>query len=169
MNFSQLNRVGHRWGALIVALPVLIMILSGLILLLKKESNWIQPPSQRGTTQTLSVSFDQLLAIAQGVPQAQIKTWNDIDRLDVRPSKGMVKVRAKNRWEIQIDSHSGAVLQVAYRRSDLIESLHDGSFFHDRVRLWIFLPAGVILLVLWFSGIYLFYSYQKRRYRYAEH
>jgi hypothetical protein len=29
-----------------------------------------------------------------------IETWSDVDRLDVRPGKGMLKVRAKNRWEI---------------------------------------------------------------------
>ena len=40
----------------------------------------------------------------------------DIDRLDVRPGKGMLKVRCKNSWEVQIDANSGKVLQVAYRR-----------------------------------------------------
>ncbi len=47
------------------------------------------------------------------------------------------------------------MLQVAYRRSDLIESIHDGSFFHDRAKLWVFLPAGLILIGLWVTGVYL--------------
>jgi hypothetical protein len=47
-------------------------------------------------------------------------------------------------------------LQTAYRRSDLMESLHDGSWFHPLAKLWIFLPAGVIVFVLWVTGIYLF-------------
>ena len=50
------------------------------------------------------------------------------------------------------------VLQVAYRRSDLIESIHDGSYFHDNMKLWIFLPTGVFLAVMWGTGIYLFAS-----------
>ena len=94
--------------------------------------------------------------MAKTVPQAKIESWDDVDRLDVRPSKGMVKVRGKNRWEIQIDTHTGEILQVAVRRSDLIESIHDGSFFHDRFKLWIFLPAGLMLVALVITGIHLF-------------
>ncbi len=45
---------------------------------------------------------------------------------------------------------------MAYRRNELIESLHDGSWFHKHAKLWIFLPGSVILLVLWILGIYLF-------------
>ena len=67
-----------------------------------------------------------------------------------------LKVRSNNRWEIQIDTHSGEVTQVAYRRSDLIEQIHDGSWFHDKVKLWIFLPSGIILFVLWITGFYMF-------------
>lgn len=68
----------------------------------------------------------------------------------------MLKVRARNRWEIQLDSKSGKILQVAFRRSDLIESLHDGSFFHERLKLWLFFPSALLLLGLWVTGIYLF-------------
>jgi hypothetical protein len=68
----------------------------------------------------------------------------------------MLKVTAKNHWEIQIDTQTGAILQTAYRRSDIIESIHDGSFFSEGVKMWIFLPAGIVLLLLWLTGIYLF-------------
>ena len=80
---------------------------------------------------------------------------NDIDRLDVRIDKGIVKVRTKNRWEVQIDTYSGEVVQVAYRRSDIIEELHDGSWFHENVKLLIFLPSGIILFLLWITGFYM--------------
>ncbi|MEO5616479.1 MAG: hypothetical protein ABIS67_01800 [Candidatus Eisenbacteria bacterium] len=82
--------------------------------------------------------------------------WSDIQRVDVRPARHMLKVTSKSRWEIQLDTHSGEVLQVAYRRSDLIESLHDGSWFSDAVKFGVFLPAGMILSVLWATGIFLF-------------
>ena len=72
------------------------------------------------------------------------------------PGRGIVKVQACNRTEVQVDLQTAEVLQVAYRRSDLIESLHDGSFFHDRVKLWIFLPVALLLLGLWVTGVYLF-------------
>ena len=68
-----------------------------------------------------------------------------------------MKVRAKNRWEIQIELERGTILKTAYRRSDIIEQLHDGSWFHDAAKLWVFLPSGVIVLILWLSGMYLFF------------
>lgn len=165
MRFTQFNRVVHRWGSMVVAVPLFIMILSGLPLLLKKEVSWVQPATQRGSTKELSLDFDQVLDISRSVPEARIESWDDVDRLDVRPSKGMLKVRAANRWEIQMDAQSGEILQVAYRRSDFIESIHDGSFFHEKARLWIFLPAGVLLLLVWLTGIYLFFMFIYYRWR----
>ena len=157
MKLSKLNRDVHRWGSILVALPLAVIIVSGVILQLKKDAAWIQPPTQSGSTGGLSLSFAQILAATQAVPEAEVETWDDIDRLDVRPGKGMLKVRCQNRWEVQLDAKTAEVLQVAYRRSDLIESIHDGSFFHDSFKLWLFLPAGVTLAILWISGIYLFF------------
>ena len=39
----------------------------------------------------------------------------------------------------------------------LAESIHDGSFFHDRVKLWVFLPVALVLGMLWLTGIDLFF------------
>lgn len=151
------SRKIHRWGAFIVSLPFLIVIISGIGLQVKKQVNWIQPPTQKGSGSTPEISFDQILTAASSAPEADISDWDDIDRLDVRPEKGIIKVRAKNRWEVQVDAKTGKVLQVMQRRSDLIESIHDGSWFHKHAKLWIFLPAGLIVLVLWITGIYLFF------------
>ena len=156
MKLSKLNRLFHRWGAILALLPMMIIIVSGVVLQLKKEVAYIQPPTQRGTGSQLSVSFDHILEAAKTVPQAKIASWDDIDRLDVRPGKGVVKVRGKNRWEIQIDTQTGEVLQAAFRRSDLIESIHDGTYFHDSFKLWVFLPAGLILAILAITGLHLF-------------
>ena len=102
-----------------------------------------------------SISFEEILEAAKTVKETNIESWNDIDRLDVRIDKGIVKVRTKNRWEVQIDTYSGEVVQVAYRRSDIIEELHDGSWFHENVKLLIFLPSGIILFLLWITGFYM--------------
>ena len=156
MKAAKLNRLLHRWGSIAIALPVGIIMLTGIVLQLKKESAWIQPPTRSGSSQSLQISFDHILEVAKTVPEAQITGWEDIDRLDVRPEQGIVKVRGKNRWEVQIDTKTGEILQVATRRSDLIESIHDGSFFHSSVKRWVFLPVGLILVGLWGTGLYLF-------------
>ncbi len=165
MKAANWNRKLHRWGAVIIALPLIIVVSSGLLLQFKKQSDWIQPPSRKGTAGELTIGFDRILDITRSVPEAGVTGWDDIDRLDVRPGKGMVKVRCKNRREVQIDTHTGEVLQVSVRRSDLIESIHDGSFFFEGAKLWIFFPAALILTGLWGTGIYLFFlpSIARRR------
>ena len=156
MSFSNWNRKIHRWGSIIALIPVGVILVAGIFLQLKKQLDWVQPPTVKGSGKELAIEFDEVLSIAKTVPEAAVLSWADIDRLDVRPGKGMLKVRAKNRWEIQIDTNSGKILQVAFRRSDLIESLHDGSFFFDGAKLWIFLPSALFLLLLWLTGLYLF-------------
>ncbi|MFT5733404.1 MAG: putative iron-regulated membrane protein [Planctomycetota bacterium] len=151
----KLNRKLHRIGSIIAAAPLLVIIVTGIVLQLKKDWSWVQPPTTRGTTTELSIDWDEVIAAAASVPEAGIQTWDDVDRLDVRPSKGMLKVRGKNRWEVQVDASTGEVLQTSYRRSDLFESIHDGSWFGGPFKLWLFLPAAVILLGLWCTGIYL--------------
>jgi hypothetical protein len=54
---------------------------------------------------------------------------------------------------------------VAYRRSDVIEQIHDGSFFSDAVKLYVFLPTGVFLILMWGTGLYLFLLPRLRRKR----
>lgn len=158
----------HAWLSIVIALPLLLVIGTGLLLQVKKQWPWVQPRTQKSAASFPRLSFAKILEIAKTVPEAEIKDWGDIDRLDARPSKSVIKIRAKNRWEIQIHHQSGEILQVAYRRSDLIESLHDGSFFHEYVKLGLFLPVALILLVLWFTGVYLFFLPILRRRRLAQ-
>lgn len=149
------SRKLHRHGSIAIALPLLIVIGSGFFLLLKKESSWIQPPTRTGVKGDLVVSFERILEQAAAVDEAGVSGWDDVDRLDVQPSKGVVKVRAKSGMEVQIDTTTGEVLQVMRRRSDLIESIHDGSWFHPKAKLWLFLPSAAVLLFLWCTGLYL--------------
>ena len=149
----------HRWCAIVFAVPMLLVILSGLLLQVKKQVAWIQPPTQRSQTATgeLALGWEELLETARQVPEAAVDDWSDIDRLDVRPTRGIVKIRCINHWEVQVDLQTGEVLSSTQRRSDLIERLHDGSFFSDAAKLWVFLPNGVALLVLWGTGLWLWY------------
>ncbi len=156
-SWNRWTRRTHRWGAFVIALPLLLVIATGLLLQLKKQVSWVQPPSQKGSGTIPAVSWEKILDSAMSVPESEVEDWNGIDRLDVRPGKGIIKIQCKNSWEIQIDAHSGEVLSSTYRRSDLIESLHDGSFFHDAAKLWVFLPNGLALLGLWITGVYLWY------------
>jgi uncharacterized iron-regulated membrane protein len=155
VNLRIWNRKLHRWGAVATALPFVLVLVTGLLLQLKKQLPWVQPPEQRTAARVPALSMAAILATARAEPRAGVREWSDIDRLDVRPSKGIVKVISTSRWELQLDLATGALLQSTYRRSDLIESLHDGSFFTDTAKLWIFLPSGLVVLGLWLTGVYL--------------
>lgn len=154
---NRWTRKLHRWGAIATALPLLLVVATGLLLQLKKQLPWVQPATTRGTPGSPTLAWDDMLRIAQGVPAAGVKSWDDIKRLDVQPGRGIVKLQCANSWELQLDLQGGAVLSSAHRRSDLIESLHDGSFFSDPVKLWVFLPSGLVLLGLWFTGLWLWW------------
>lgn len=158
IKIRQLSRKAHLWLALLVFLPVLIIFVSGILLQIKKQSDWIQPPTQSGVFQIPDITFERVLLIAQSVPELQVANWQDINRVDVRPDKGMMKIIANNDWEAQIDSSTGSILQVAFRRSDTIESIHDGSWFAEFTKLWVFLPVAIILFIMWCSGFILMYT-----------
>ena len=155
MRLSILSRKLHRWGAIAIGLPLLSVVASGILLQVKKQVPWVQPKEHRTDVSTPAVDWDKMLAAAKAIPEAGVEGWHHIDRVDVRPGKGILKVVTLSRWEAQIALATGEVLQVAYRRSDLIESLHDGSFYGDPVKLWIFLPSGLFLFGLWITGLYL--------------
>jgi len=168
MKLSKFSRLWHRWGSIIALLPITIIVVSGIVLQLKKVSPYIQPPTQRGAGTEPAIGFERILEVARTVPEAEIESWEDVDRLDVRPGKGVVKVRCKNRYEVQIDTETAEILQVAVRRSDLIESIHDGTYFNDHLKLWVFLPAGIVLATLVITGIHLFllpYVVRRKRVR----
>ena len=157
-NLNWWTRKAHRWGAVACAAPLLLVIGTGMLLQLKKQLAWVQPPTRSGERANVPQQrWPGILSAARSVPEAEVKSWADIDRLDVRPARGIVKVRCNNRWELQIDLATGAVVSSAFRRSDLIESLHDGSFFSGWAKLWIFLPCGIILMGLWITGAWLWY------------
>lgn len=158
----------HKWVGIAAAIIFVNIAVTGFLLLIKKNVAWIQPPEQRGSVENApSVSFDRILESLREFPELEIDTWGDVDRMDVRPGKGMLKVRANNFWEAQVDLASGDVLQTAYRRSDLIEMLHDGSFYAAWIHSWVMPATAICLLFLVFSGLYLWIepSIRKRRRR----
>ena len=159
MRFTVLNRKVHRWASIILAVPMLVMIASGILLQTKKHWAWVQPHEQRGTGTMPQIDLPQVLASVSSVPSLGVRSWEDVNRVDLRPARGVAKVWLHNGWEVQIDLGTGRVLQTAYRRSDLIESIHDGSFFGGNwTKLGLFLPAGLVFLLLWLSGVWMFWS-----------
>ena len=138
MKFPVLARKTHAWGAIIIAVPLGLVIVTGLLLQVKKQFTWVQPTELRGQKGDPTLTMEQILTACRGIPESPIQSWNDIDRIDLRPAKGMLKIKAWDHTEVQLDARTGEVLQVGFRRSDIIESLHDGSWFGEWTKLGCF-------------------------------
>ncbi len=164
MNYNKLNRTIHNWLSIFIALPVLLLIISGLLLQLKKDVDWIQPSSVRGeSADTPTVSHEDLLRAATSVPETAGLKWSEFERIDYKADRGMVKFITFEGWEVQVDTTNGSVLSVALRQSDFLEKLHDGSYFGDFVKYYITLPTGIVLFILWITGLWMFfYPYVKK-------
>lgn len=164
MHFNVLNRKVHYWAAVVIALPLLVIAVTGSILQLKKHWTWVQPAERRGISTTPVIELSTIIAVLKSQPHLNVDGWHHVNRLDVRPDKGIVKVWLRSDWEVQIDLATAEILQVAYRRSDWIESIHDGSIFGDPVKLGLFFPAAVGLGLMWFGGMWMWlYPFLARR------
>jgi len=165
MKVTVLNRKIHYWGSIIITIPLLLVIGSGILLLLKKDITWIQPATIKGVGTVPAIRFEQLFESVSKVKEAEISSWKDIKRVDIQPSKGLAKVTSNNNYEVQVDMETGEILQTEFRRSDLIEALHDGTFFHDNAKYYMSLPTAVILLALLITGVVLFFQPYYVRYK----
>lgn len=165
MSGQRFWRLVHYWGSLLIVIPFGVVVTTGLLLMLKKDIAWIQPPTQTGAVADVapSLSLAHLFETAQRIPQLEVDEWTDLKRIDVKVDRGVIMFVSHNNWEAQIDTATNRVLDVAYRRSDIIEALHDGSFVSAEVKRYVFLPSGVVLLLLWLTGTYLFILPQMKR------
>lgn len=152
----------HRWLGIPLALLILLSSSTGLVLGWKKEVFLLQPSTPRGISTDLStwLPVHQIEQIARQALATHLTTADPaefaIDRLDLRPDKGVAKVRfVLADWEVQVDGTSGEVYSVARRHADWIERLHDGSFISEGFKLIAMNGLGLGLIALTFTGIWL--------------
>jgi uncharacterized iron-regulated membrane protein len=158
----------HKWTGIILAIVFATISATGFLLLIKKDYAWIQPPTRVGSPGEVEefLTFAQVFDVVFAQNHSAFRSFDDIDRIDFRPGKRVHKVRSEHdQWEIQVDAVSGDVLSVERRMSDLLESIHDGSFFGDWVHRWIMPIAACALMFLTFSGLWLWLepTIRKRR------
>jgi uncharacterized iron-regulated membrane protein len=171
-NTHQLSQTLRRWRrvhhylGLSIAILLLISALTGLLLGWKKEAAILQPPTQRGEAKSLEAwrPLHELEALAaEALHQAEGSGFS-VDRIDVRPERGIAKVLFKpGYWEVQIDGATGEVRSIARRYSDLIEQIHDGSIVSEAFKLVSMNVLGIGIGVLILSGLWLWYGPRKIR------
>ena len=139
----------HRLTGALLFVFFFIIALTGLLLGWKKNSfGYLQAPTEKGIQPGLQgwMPLDSLERIAVGMLKSSEEQplSPEIDRLDVRPEKGIVKVIFANHYQsYQLDGRTGQVLRTETRLADLIEHIHDGTIVDRALKI----PEGIFKLV----------------------
>lgn len=157
MSANRLLRKIHYWTSLPLFLTIFVIALTGTMLALKKDFDVLQPPVQQGSgVGDLNRPMADLVAAVATLPGRGQVSWKDVDRIDIRPVDGIAKVILHDRTEVQVDLASGKVLQVGYRTSDLLETIHDFSFIAPWAKYLFSFGSGLAILAMAGTGLYMF-------------
>ncbi|HLO37086.1 MAG TPA: PepSY-associated TM helix domain-containing protein [Lacibacter sp.] len=161
----------HRWIASGLFVFFFFVAITGLLLGWKKNSNgYLLADSQKGVNTNPKdwLSVDSLNSIAFKIYKDSTRATTEptVERIDIRPSKGMVKfVFSENYLALQLDCTTGKLLHYERRRADFIEHLHDGTILDNLFKnknglfkLSYTTIMGVSLLLLTITGFWLWYN-----------
>jgi uncharacterized iron-regulated membrane protein len=142
-----------------------VLALTGGFVAFKKELEYLQPATRSGMQGPIEAVLpparivDQVLA--EGLPEA--RSIEDINRIELRPAKRIYKVRleATDTWsspvELQVDAITGEILNRGLRGDQLWMDIHSFAVFGTGIKLFTMVLAGLALLWLALSGLYLFF------------
>jgi hypothetical protein len=165
----RLFRWLHRKIAIFLFVFFLIISITGILLGIKKQSRLLAP-TEKGISNDLVtwLSIDSLHknAILYLRDSVSADLSASIDRIDIRPDKGIVKFTFTDHFKgLQLDGTTGQLLSVETRKSDFIEKIHDGSILDklfgtggDQVKLTYTITMGLSLFMLILTGIWLWYG-----------
>lgn len=164
----------HRYAGISLFVFFFIMAVTGILLGWKKHAgDALMPATQKGVSMVMTEwkPLDSLAYLASAALLREAGELYEIDRMDVRPGKGVVKVLFEGRnLEVQLDATTGETLSVGRRHNDWIEQVHDGSVVDDALGIphGIFKVLyntlmGVALVVFTVTGFWLWYGPRRMR------
>ena len=168
MRVYRYFRKTHKWVGILLSLVFLNSAMTGILLLEKKNFAWIQPPTLTGAEGKVEdfISSRKLVEIVLSRGGTNFRSIEDIDRIDFRLDQRVFKVQSKHNYaEIQVDAVTGEILSVNWRPSDLLEDMHDGSYYADWLQATLMPIAGGGLALLSVSGLYLWLAAWLRKRR----
>ncbi len=156
---QQLSRAAfyaHLWLGVLFTAVLLVVSITG-ILLNHKVPLGLMPEVSHEPTAEFTAALP-LAELARRALEAAGETGGiaSIDRMDVRPRNGLVKVRLRDpeSTEVTLDIASGSVLHIGVRGDVFLERLHSGEALGKG---WVLLSdaGAVALIVLLVSGYWL--------------
>jgi hypothetical protein len=166
----KLSRVAfyvHLWLGVLSTIALIAISVTG-ILLNHKRGLGLMPdvPHEPTGDFVAALPIERLAyaALAAAPPEAK-GDWKDgdavdiglIDRMDVRPRNGFVKVRLRDRasMEMTVDLNTGRVIHVGRRADVFLEKLHSGEIFGGLPFVIISDIAAVALVLTLITGYWL--------------
>lgn len=154
---------GHLWMGVLGSAAVLVICVTG-ILLNHKRALGLMPDAENPEPADLheALPLQRLVELA-GEAVADGGAPPPVDRMDVRPSDGLVKIRFDDRevTEVTLDLALGRVLHVGERNDVFLEKLHSGEIFGEHGILMSDAAAALLTMLL-ISG-YWIWLYPRRR------
>ena len=156
---SRLAFYAHLWLGVVFTATLTVISVTG-ILLNHKRGLGLMPDVDASSTRSFAESLPLArlaeIALDTAGRSAAGGVGAVVDRMDVRPRDGYVKVRLRDAssTEVTVDLASGRVLHVGPRGDVFLERLHSGEAFGDR---WVLLSdaAAVALVVTLLTGYWL--------------
>jgi uncharacterized iron-regulated membrane protein len=171
----RISRSVHRTTGALLFIFFFVVACTGLLLGWKKDTGgFILAKTYQGSSADLKdwLPIHVLQEKAVGVMRESAPPGLslELDRVDIRPDKGVVKfVFVEHYWGVQLDGATGEVLHVERRRADFIENVHDGSILDylagtgGQIKLAYTSIMGLALLTFTVTGFWLWYGPKRFR------
>ncbi|OYZ02734.1 MAG: DNA mismatch repair protein [Sphingobacteriia bacterium 28-36-52] len=170
-NFRKLHRIT---GALLFVFFFIVAITGSLLGWKKNSGGMIMAKSYKGSSTDLKdwLSIDSLYINACNYLKDSVEQGlsTEIDRIDIRKDKGMVKFVFTNHFTgLQVDGATGQILHIEKRRADYIEKIHDGSIidfyfgWNGYFKLIYTSIMGLALMLFTITGFWLWYGPKRMR------
>lgn len=162
----------HRFVAVPLFAFLFLVGATGVLLGWKKQAQ-LSPPtlSSSNLNAVQWVPIDSLQKIAIGYAKDSLHMDSQIDRIDIRPSKGIAKVIFENHYtELQLDCATGKILSNKQRLHDFVEHLHDGTIIDrligskkEQAKITYTTITSLGLMLLAFTGFWMWLNPKRMR------
>lgn len=165
--WSRIAFYVHLWLGVLSTVALIGIAVTG-ILLNHKRGLGLMPdvPHEPTGAFTTTISLEQMARAAlEAAPPESRTGWSPgdpvdvglIDRMDVRPRNGYVKVRLRDKasMEMTVDINSGRVVHTGRRGDVFLEKLHSGEIFGGPPFVILSDIAAVALVLTLITGYWL--------------
>ncbi|HEX6944336.1 MAG TPA: PepSY-associated TM helix domain-containing protein [Gemmatimonadaceae bacterium] len=157
----------HLWLGVLSTIALIAISITGIVLNHKRGLGLMPDvPHEASGAFTAAIPLERMAyAALVAAPQAAKGDWKEgdpvdiglIDRMDVRPRNGFVKVRLRDKasMEMTVDINSGQVIHTGRRGDVFLEKLHSGEIFGGLPFVILSDIAAIALVLTLLTGYWL--------------